>query len=100
VWSFAGGGVFIAISLNPPGILSTQLGSWELTGDHAFKATFWDVANPAANQFFAVKVTVEGTFTRNHFDMTQSSVAYNPSDLTTPLPGTVTGVGSGERIPA
>jgi hypothetical protein len=62
VVSFAGGGVYNDMLLNPLGVVSPALGTWELTGDHAFKVTAWSTANLTPTLTVATRSHVQGTF--------------------------------------
>jgi hypothetical protein len=102
VVSFAGGGVYNDMLLNPLGVVSPALGTWELTGDHAFKATAWSTANLTPTLTVATRSHVEGTFGHDDIQATLKFEFFKLSDLmTTPLPPPIqTGTGSfsGTRI--
>jgi hypothetical protein len=102
VVSFAGAGVYHDMTLNPLGVVSPTLGTWEVTGDHTFKVTTWGIVTLSPTQTFAVRSHTQGTFGHADIQATLTFEFFKLSDLmTTPLPPPVqTGTGgfSGTRI--
>jgi hypothetical protein len=100
VATFAAGGVYTAIDLNPP-TPYTALGTWARTGGHTFTNTFWQLAtNPfSPTKQVAFLVTSNGQVRGDHVSSTFTFVVFNPSDLTTPIPNfTGNGQATGQPI--
>jgi hypothetical protein len=103
VLSFASGGVFSDLTLNPPGILSPSLGTWEMTGDHSFRYASWSTVTVGPNQVVAALGETQGTFSGNHIQGTFTSEFFDLSALPTSPPPPPTQPGgsfSGYRITA
>jgi hypothetical protein len=96
--SFAAGGAFAAIVLNSP-TGAAALGTWESTGDHAYKATVWQTETSTPNPTIALRVSLRGTFNVDHIMSTFTFDVFLPSNLTTPI-ATGSGTSSGTRIVA
>jgi hypothetical protein len=95
--SFAAGGVLAGIVLSPQGAFP-ELGTWELTGDHTYKATAWEsISVPGAT--LAVLANQHGTFSDGHIESDISYELFVAPDLTNPV-ATGTARSTGKRITA
>jgi hypothetical protein len=97
VVTFATGGAFAELDINPPSPVG--LGSWSKSGDHRFVVTFWSVALDGNNFQGTVKVTVDGSWKGDTITGTYAFSVLDPSGNGTVL---VSGTGSftGTRIVA
>jgi hypothetical protein len=95
VVTFATGGAFAEMDINPPSPVG--LGSWSKSGDHRFAVTFWSVALDVNTFQGSVKVTVDGSWKGDTITGTYTFSVLDPSGNGTVL---VSGTGSftGTRI--
>jgi hypothetical protein len=99
VVSFAAGGVYAEIYLNPQNT-STALGTWKRLGRSSFRATFWQTTSVSGSTF-AVRVDATGTFNATDISTSSTFDVFLPTDLTTPIPGASgSATGTGTRIVA
>jgi hypothetical protein len=82
VTSFAAGGVYTAINLNPPSPY-TALGTWARTGEHTFANTFWQLTpNPFPGPPQVVlRVTGVGQVSGDHISGHFTYDVFVPTDL-------------------
>lgn len=97
VVTFATGGAFAEMDINPPSPVG--LGSWSKSGDHRFAVTFWSVALNGNTFQGTVKVTVDGTWNGDAITGTYTFSVLDPAGSGTVI---FSGTGSftGTRIVA
>jgi hypothetical protein len=97
--SFAAGGAFAALVLSTPGAPAPALGTWALTGDHAYKATVWQTEVTSSGLTIALRVDLQGEFEHDNIHSTFTFDVFLPSNLTSPV-ATGSGASSGSRVAA
>jgi len=93
VLTFAPGGAFATVDVNPPS--SSGMGAWARTHEHEFAVTFWEGTSDPSGDVFVLKVDVTGKW---HRDAISGSYSYTVTNGSGGPVASGTGTFEGTRI--